>query len=240
MAFLKEELERYSRQILLAGSSAQEALKNARVLVIGAGGLGSTILPALAAAGVGTLEIFDSDAVERTNLGRQLIFRERDLGKNKAVTAAAYLEDLNPHIKVLARPEKFTAGFRNVLGAADLVLEGTDSLGCKFLVNDMAVEAGKPAFIAALGRSQGHSMFVAPGEACYRCVFDELKEGDVPTCAAEGIFSTFPAVVGAAVAHAAVTRLIGESSPESVLYLFEKNHCRKVLVKKRQDCKNHT
>jgi molybdopterin/thiamine biosynthesis adenylyltransferase len=240
MAFVKEELERYSRQILLAGSSAQETLKKARVLVIGAGGLGATILPALAASGVGALEFFDSDVIERSNLGRQLIYRESDLGKNKAMTAAAYLSGLNPYVEIIARPEKFTAEWAGSLETAGMIVEGTDSLACKFLVNDLAVRSGKPALIAALGRAQGHSMFIARGQACYRCVFDELQEGDIPTCAAEGILSTFPAVIGAAVAHAVVTHLLGDGPCDSTLYLFEKNHCRKVLVKKRQDCKKHT
>lgn len=236
-AFSKQEIERYSRQILLRGIAAQQKLKDSRALVIGAGGLGSTILPLLAASGVGQIEIFDGDAVEQSNLGRQLIFRESDVGKNKAAKAADFLKALNPHIKIIAHEKKFTAIETEVLAKADIICEGSDSLTAKFLLNDMAVNHGKPVLIAALGAAQGHAMLVAAG-ACYRCVFDEVGEAELPTCATEGILSTFPAVVGATVANAAVEYLL-KPDGETKFWIFEKNNCRKVGIRKRQDCKNH-
>ena len=238
MPFSKSELERYSRQILLAGIAAQQKLKDARVLVVGAGGLGSTILPLVVASGIGRITVFDGDTVERANLGRQLMFREGDVGKNKALAAGDFLRALNPHVEITALGRKFTAADSDIFVASDLVFEGSDSLKAKFLVNDLVLEYRKPAFIAALGAVQGHAMLVTNSGACYRCVFDEIDETELPNCASEGIFSAFPAVVGAAVAHAAVDYLLNPTG-ETKFWLFEKNHCRKVNVQKKQNCKKH-
>lgn len=233
----KEEIERYSRQILLYGRHGQEKLKAAHVCVIGAGGLGATLLPLLAAAGTGQITLFDPDTVERTNLGRQLIFREADLGHKKAECAADFLRNLNPHIRVNAAVRAFSAADAGIFDEADLVCEGSDSLPSKFLANDLALSRQKPVIIGALGKSQGHSMLIAGREnACYRCVFDELKPGDLPTCASEGILSTFPSLVAAQMAHTAVSFLLGDAAPG--LWIFEKSHCRKVGIKKSPDC-NH-
>lgn len=237
LALSKEEIERYSRQILLYGRRAQEALKAAHVLVIGAGGLGATLLPLLAASGTGRITVFDPDQVERTNLGRQLIFREADLGRKKAECAADFLRDLNPYVSVYAEARAFTAADAGIFSSCNLVCEGSDNLGSKFLVNDLALAADKPVIIAALGKDQGHSMLVAGREnACYRCLFDELKPGELPTCASEGIMSTFPAVVAAQMAHTALHCLLGQAEPG--LWVFEKSHCRKVGIKKSPDCQH--
>lgn len=237
MALSKGEIERYSRQILLHGRGAQERLKSAHVIVIGAGGLGATLLPLLAAAGTGHITIYDPDIVERTNLGRQLIYREADLGRKKADCAADFLRNLNPYIKVVAEARPWTASDRGLFSQADLVCEGSDSLSTKFLVNDLALAERKPLIIGALGKSQGHSMLIAGSQnACYRCVFDELTPGELPTCASEGILSTFPALVAAQMAHSAVGFLLGQTEPG--LWIFEKSHCRKVAVKKSPDCKH--
>ena len=239
MTFSKAELERYSRQILLYGIDAQSRFKSARIVVIGAGGLGSSLLPLLAAAGIGTIEIFDGDRVEQTNLGRQLIYRESDIGQPKALIAAAFLRALNPHIEVTAYERNFARADGERLAGASAVCEGSDSLQTKFLLNDLALAAGIPAFIAALGKDQGHAMLVnGISSACYRCVFDELSGSDLPSCASEGIVSTFPAVVSSAVAHAAVMHLLQPISPGS-FWLFEKNHCRTMQIRRRHDCDRH-
>lgn len=235
--FSKNEIERYSRQILLRGIAAQQRLREARVLVIGAGGLGSAVLPLIAAAGIGKIELFDGDRVEQSNLGRQTLFRETDIGKSKASIAADFLRGLNPYIEVMAHDRKFTVEGLNHIAATDLIIEGSDSLKTKFLLNDLAKQYKKPAFIAALGAAQGHAMLVAGG-ACYRCVFDEIAEAELPTCASEGILSTFPAVVGATIAHAAVEYILKPDN-ETKFWVFEKSHCRKVTVSRRQSCKNH-
>lgn len=239
MTFSKAELERYSRQILLYGLDGQKRFKSARIVVIGAGGLGSSLLPLLAAAGIGTIEIFDGDRVEQSNLGRQMIYRESDIGKAKAEIAAVFLRGLNPHIEVISHARHFGREDEKILTGASAVCEGSDSLKTKFLLNDLALAAGIPAFIAALGKDQGHAMLVhGRAAACYRCVFDELAGGDLPSCASEGILSTFPAVVSAAVAHSAIMHLLTPISPGS-FWVFEKNHCRTIQIKKRQECDRH-
>lgn len=236
--FSKAEIERYSRQILLYGRAGQAKLKSAKVVVVGAGGLGATILPLLAASGIGVIEIWDADLVEQTNLGRQLVYREGDIGKNKAVCAADFLAGLNPHITVNARTEKFGAAHAAAIADASLVFEGSDSLATKFLINDLSLRFSRPAVISALGNAQGHTMLVAGSSgACYRCIFDEIDERELPNCAAEGILSAFPAVVGAQAAHTGISFLLG-LSPETGFWVFEKNHCRRVSVKKRQDCQH--
>lgn len=236
--FSKAELERYSRQILLYGREGQAKLKSARVIVIGAGGLGATVLPLLAASGVGEIEIWDSDRVEQTNLGRQLIYREGDLGKYKAECAKSFLYALNPHIRVHAHAKKFTAGDAAEFSDATLIFEGSDSLKTKFLVNDLAIRFARPAVISALGNAQGHTMLVYGAEnACYRCVFDEIDERELPTCAGEGILSAFPAVVGAQAAHAGIGFILGVAR-EPGFWVFEKSHCRRVNVKKRTNCQH--
>lgn len=235
--FSKNEIERYSRQILLHGINAQKKIRDTRLLVLGAGGLGSAVLPLVAATGIGRIDIFDGDVVEQSNLGRQTLFREQDIGKPKADLAARFLRLLNPYIEIVPHDRKFTAADAGHLAAADLSIEGSDSLKAKFLLNDLARRYKKPAFIAALGAAQGHAMLVAGG-ACYRCVFDEINEAELPNCASEGILSTFPAVVGATVAHAAVEYIL-KPDKETKFWVFEKNHCRKVSVRKSQSCKNH-
>ena len=182
MNFSKAELERYSRQILLFGAEAQKRLKQSRALVVGAGGIGSTLLPLLAASGVGTIEIFDADAVETTNLGRQVIFRERQVGENKANVAAATLRDLNPHIEVIAHSRHLSHDDGERFQSADIICEGSDSVETKLLVNRLALEAKKPAVIAALGNAQGHVMLVAGHTAaCYACIFGNVDENELPS-----------------------------------------------------------
>jgi len=238
LSFTKAELERYSRQILVGGRELQERLQAAHVLVVGAGGLGSAMLPLLAASGIGKITVFDGDTVERSNLGRQVIFREADIGKNKAQQAEKFLHALNPHCAVTAIDRNFANGDENYLIAADLIFEGSDSLTAKFLVNDLALRASRPALIAALGKSQGHLMLThGPLSPCYRCVFDQLDEKEVPVCASEGILSTFPSVVGAMAADIGVTFLLGQASP--LFRVFENQQCRQVRVQIRPTCPNH-
>lgn len=215
----------------------QEKIKAACVLVVGAGGLGTTMLPLLAASGVGKIILFDHDRVERSNLGRQWLFRESDIGAYKATTVKNFLTALNPYTTVMARTEKFTQQHADVLRESTIALEGSDSLSTKFLINDLAKRHQRPALIAALGAQQGHAMFVGEG-ACYRCLFDEVDSGDLPTCASEGILSTFPSVVGSAVAHTALEFLLtGDGA--SKFWIFEKNTCRKILIPQNKDCQQH-
>lgn len=232
----RDEKERYSRQILLYGGEAQKRLKAARVLVVGAGGIGATLLPLLAASGIGTIEIFDGDEIEMTNLGRQYLFRERQIGQNKAVVAAETLRDLNPHIQVIAHARSLAVADAALISGADIVCEGSDSVETKLTVNALALSAHRPAVIAALGNSQGHALLVSGhSTACYACVFGSVDAGDLPTCASEGILATFPAVVAATVAQITVGQLLSPFT-DGRMWLFEKNNCRSIEVKKRQEC----
>ncbi len=232
----RDERERYSRQILLYGGDAQMRLKAARVVVVGAGGIGTTLLPLLAASGIGTIEIFDGDKIEMTNLGRQYLFRERQIGQNKAVVAAETLRDLNPHVDVIAHARPIAFSDANLIAQANLVCEGSDSVETKLMVNALALTAKRPAIIAALGKSQGHAMLVSGHDtACYACVFGSVVGDELPTCASEGILSTFPAVVAATVAQISVNELL-EPHTRGQIWLFEKNNCRSKEIKKRLEC----
>lgn len=238
MDFTKSELERYSRQILLYGRAGQQRLKQARVIVIGAGGLGSTFLPVIAASGVGSIVIYDDDTVERSNLGRQLLYSESDIGKRKAIAATERLRAINPFVDVHGVARQFSNADADMLRTATLVFEGSDSLATKFLLNDLCLAAGVPLVISALGNAQGHTMLITGSEsACYRCIFEEIDEQELPTCANEGILSAFPAFVGAQAAHVAIRRLIDTNLP-SGFWLFEKSHCRSVGISRRKDCEH--
>lgn len=235
----KAELERYSRQILLLGGDAQRRLKNAHVLVVGAGGLGATTLPLLAASGVGCIEIFDDDVIETSNLGRQWIYSEDAVGKNKASEARAFLKSINPHIEVIAHSTKFEAQKISSLEQATLLCEGSDNLASKFAVSDLALRAKVPAVISSLAAAQGHTMLVNGVEnACYRCVFDEVDQNSLPSCAGEGILTTFVGFIAAHAAHTAIARIIA-TNHDSGFWVFEKNHCRSVRIKRRIDCIHH-
>lgn len=234
--FSKAELERYSRQILLHGRTGQQRLAQARVVVIGAGGLGSTFLPVVAASGVGEIVVYDGDTVERSNLGRQMLFAETDIGRHKVKVAEERLAIVNPHVKVRAIPRRFENSDADALRGATLVFEGSDSLRSKFLLNDLCLARKIPLVVSALSNVQGHTMLVAGSDGpCYRCIFEEIDESELPTCANEGILSTFPAVVAAQAAHVAVSKILDAGLPAG-FWVFEKNNCRSVAVRKRKDC----
>jgi molybdopterin/thiamine biosynthesis adenylyltransferase len=236
----REERERYSRQILLYGSQGQMSLKAASVVVVGAGGLGATILPILAAAGVGKIHLFDHDVVERSNLSRQLLFRESDIGRPKSQVAAAYLRLLNPHVEVFESVETFNEKSRISMGQPNMLLEGSDDVETKFYVNNLSLQLRIPTIIASLGHVQGHAMLIHGADSpCYRCVFDPLDAGELPSCASEGILSSFPAVIGSMVANLALQFILGERAKPG-LWVFEKNNCRKVHVTKRLGCIHET
>lgn len=234
--FSRSELERYSRQILLFGRFGQMRLRQARVVVIGAGGLGSTVLPILAASGVGHIDVYDADTVERSNLGRQLLYTEADIGQNKANAAVARLGVMNPHVSVQGVARRFGKEDEVALRGATLVFEGSDSLSTKFLLNDLCLRANIPLLISALGRAQGHTLLMSGGaSACYRCIFEEVGEDDLPTCASEGILSAFPALVGAQAAHLAVRKIL-DADVAPGFWVFEGSHCRNVSIRRRKDC----
>ena len=216
--FSKSQLDRYARHIILpgVGAAGQRKLLDARVLIVGAGGLGSPVLLYLAAAGVGTLGVADFDAVDISNLQRQVLYGVSDLGAPKTDAAAARLGDLNPEVRV-RRHEGLTA--ENALEAIsnyDLVIDGSDSLPTRYLVNDACVLMHKPLLYGAMAQFEGQvSLFHASSEdgalgPCYRCLFPEPPApGSVPNCAEAGVFGALPGVVGSLMAVEAVKHLVG-------------------------------
>jgi sulfur-carrier protein adenylyltransferase/sulfurtransferase len=217
MALTRTELARYSRHLSLAevGTAGQEKLKAGRVLVIGAGGLGSPSALYLAASGVGTLGIVDCDRVDISNLQRQVLFESAKVGELKAEAARERLRALNPEIEVIAHAvELRAANVREVLGHYDVVLDGTDRLATRYLVNDACVMLGKPLVSAAIHRFEGQAMTYVPGRGpCYRCLFPDVAEGLVPNCAEAGVLGVLPGVLGTIQATEAIKLILGAGDP---------------------------
>lgn len=214
MALTNEQIERYSRHILLkeVGVRGQKKLLGAKVLVIGAGGLGSPALMYLAAAGVGTIGIADADNVDITNLQRQIIHGTEDIGKPKVTSAGETINALNPDVNVITYHEFISA--ENILGIIkdyDFILDGTDNFAAKFLINDACVMAEKPFSHAGILRFQGQLMTYVPHKGpCYRCVFTEPPEdGAVPSCKEAGVIGAMAGVIGSLQALEAIKYILG-------------------------------
>jgi adenylyltransferase/sulfurtransferase len=213
-----DQVERYSRHILLPeiGGAGQARLLAAKVLVAGAGGLGSPAALYLAAAGVGTLGIADSDAVELSNLQRQIIHGCSDLGRPKAESAARRIGELNPDLRVVAHQERLTS--HNVLGVLagyDVVVDGTDNFPSRYLINDACLLAGKPLSHGALLRFEGQATTIVPGRGpCYRCLYPEPPPpGLVPSCQEAGVLGAAAGVIGAIQASEALKLILGIGEP---------------------------
>ena len=214
MAFTEDEVERYARHLVLSevGGPGQQALKRARVLIVGAGGVGGPAALYLAAAGVGTLGLIDHDAVALSNLQRQILFDTADVGRPKVEAAAMRLEGLNPHVAVQTFAERLTA--ENALARIedfDLVLDGTDDFETRFLVNAACVVAGRPLVSGALGRWSGQ-VAVFAGRPCYRCLVPDMPP-DAETCARVGVVGALAGVVGSMAALEAIKVLTGAGQP---------------------------
>ena len=210
--------ERYSRHLVLReiGVAGQEKLKAARVLVIGAGGLGSPSALYLAASGVGTIGVIDFDSVDVSNLQRQVIYDTASVGTPKATAARARLHSLNPHIELVAHQVELRA--HNVLQLFeryDVVLDGTDRFGTRYLSNDACVILRKPLVSAAIHRFEGQAMTYVPDRGpCYRCLFPAPPgEGLVPNCAEAGVLGVLPGVMGTIQATEAIKLIVGAGEP---------------------------
>ena len=243
MTLSPSELSRYRRHVALPelGRSGQERLKRARVVVIGAGGLGSPAALYLAAAGVGTLGIVDCDRVDLSNLQRQVLFDSADVGRLKTEAARERLAALNPEITVVAHTLTLRAeNVLEVLRDYDLVLDGTDRLTTRYLVNDACVLLGKPLVSAAIHRFEGHAMTYLPGRGpCYRCLFAAAEEGVVASCAQAGVLGVLPGVLGAIQATEAVKILTGIGEPivgRLVTYDALELRFLELPVTRRADC----
>lgn len=210
----QEQVDRYSRHIILdeVGPEGQSKLLNSRVLVIGAGGLGAPIIEYLAAAGVGTLGIVDDDEVERSNLQRQVIHGDADVGRKKVDSAADFVADLNPDIDVEKHPVRLdNTNIDNLIQSYDFVVDGTDNFATRYLVNDACTLADKPFSHGAIFKFEGQVMtFTDPDGPCYRCIFPEAPpEGMVPNCATAGVLGVLPGTVGVIQATETVKYLLG-------------------------------
>jgi sulfur-carrier protein adenylyltransferase/sulfurtransferase len=239
-----DEVRRYSRHLIIpdVGMTGQKRLKNSRVLIIGAGGLGSPALMYLAAAGVGTLGIVEFDEVDESNLQRQVIHGQRDIGKHKAESAKESIHEVNPFVDVVIHGERLTND--NVMGIFadyDLIVDGTDNFATRYMVNDAAVLLGKPYVWGSIFRFDGQaSVFWAEHGPCYRCLYPEPPPpGMVPSCAEGGVLGVLCASIGSIQVNEAIKLLTGIGEPllgRLVVYdALEMEH-RKLNVRKDPDC----
>ncbi|MBD5635959.1 MAG: HesA/MoeB/ThiF family protein, partial [Candidatus Eremiobacteraeota bacterium] len=212
-----DELRRYSRHLLIpeVGLAGQERLRRARVLVIGAGGLGAPVIAYLAAAGIGTLGIVDDDRVDVTNLQRQVIYGDADVGRLKATAAADRVRAQNPHVAVEALPVRVDASnARAFVRGYDVVVDATDTFGTRYLVNDACRLEGKPDVYASIFRFDGQVSVFAPGGPCYRCLFPEAPPaGSVPSCAEGGVLGVLAGMVGTWQANEVLKLVLGVGEP---------------------------
>ena len=243
--FSEVELERYARHIVLreVGGPGQRSLKEARVLVIGAGGLGAPVMTYLAAAGVGTIGVIDDDIVDLSNLQRQVIHRDQDIGLPKVHSAAAALRALNPHAAVRPYQRRLDAEIaEDLFGDYDIILDGTDNFETRHLVNRAAVRTGKPLISGALTQWEGQlSVFdPASGAPCYACVFPDIPaEGLAPSCAEAGVIGTLPGVIGAMMAGEAIKLITGAGAPlRGTLLIYDALYAdaRRIKIERRRDC----
>ena len=209
-----EQLERYSRHIILkeVGAKGQKKLLNAKVLIIGAGGLGAPAAMYLAAAGVGTIGIADADEVDLSNLQRQIIQSTQDVGKAKVQSAKETMEAINPDVKVITyRTFVDSESIMDLIKDYDFIIDGTDNFPAKFLINDACVMAKKPFSHAGIIRFKGQLMTYVPGEGpCYRCVFKNPPPKDaVPTCKQAGVIGAMGGVIGSLQAMEAIKYILG-------------------------------
>ena len=200
-ALTTDEVRRYSRHLIIpdVAMAGQKRLKNARVLCVGAGGLGSPALMYLAAAGVGTLGIVDFDTVDESNLQRQIIHGQSDIGRPKAESAAASVREINPYVNVVIHNEALANdNVFDIFGQYDLIVDGTDNFATRYMVNDAAVLLGKPYVWGSIYRFDGQaSVFWSEHGPCYRCLYPEPPPpGMVPSCAEGGVLGVLCASIG--------------------------------------------
>lgn len=206
-----QERKRYSRQIVLPelGLAGQEKLKAAKVLVIGAGGLGCPVLQYLVAAGVGTIGVIDDDTVDITNLHRQILYSPEDVGKGKAETAVTKLTAMNPFVKLTAIPIRLDEeNAAEVIAAYDIIVDGSDNFPTRYLANDICVALNKPLVFGSILRFEGQvSVFNYQNGPTYRCLFPEAEEGD--NCEIAGVIGILPGIIGTYMANEVIKIICG-------------------------------
>lgn len=239
----EQQIERYSRHILLqdVGVEGQEKILQAKVLIIGAGGLGAPAALYLAAAGVGTIGIVDADNVDLSNLQRQVIHFTADVGKPKVISAKEKMEAINPDVKVNAIQEFLYSGNAlDIIRDYDFVIDGTDNFPVKFLINDACVMLGKPFSHGGILRFRGQTFTHVPGSACYRCMFKEPPPvGAVPTCSQAGVLGAIAGMLGTIQAAETLKYItgVGELLTNRLLTFDAKTmNFRTIPVRQRGSC----
>ena len=243
--FSDTELERYARHIMLReiGGPGQKALKQARVLVIGAGGLGAPALSYLGAMGVGTIGVIDDDVVENSNLQRQVIHTDTRIGMPKVFSAKEAIQAQNPFVDVNCYEQRLTDEIAEELFADyDVILDGTDNFETRYLSNSTAAALGKPLISGALSQWEGQLSVFDPanGAPCYQCVFPEAPApGLAPSCAEAGVSAALPGVIGSMMAQEAMKLITGAGEVlrgEMFIYDALYGETRKIRLNKRKDC----
>jgi adenylyltransferase/sulfurtransferase len=239
------QLDRYSRHIIMdrVGPEGQKALLDTEVLVLGAGGLGSPVIQYFAAAGVGTIGIADDDVVELSNLQRQIIHGNDDVGRKKVDSAEAFVNGLNPDVTVEKHETRVTAdNIDDLIAEYGVVVDGTDNFGTRYLVNDACTLAGVPFFHGSIFRFEGQVTTFTGGEQspCYRCLFPEAPpDGMVPNCATAGVLGVLPGIVGCVQAAETVKYILGEGeSLDGSMLFFDalRMDFDRVEIPKQDDC----
>lgn len=244
MAFTEEQLVRYSRHIILTevGGKGQKKIGQAKVLVVGAGGLGSPIALYLAAAGVGTLGLIDADAVDLSNLQRQVIHHTSDIGRPKVLSAQEKIVAINPDVKVVPYQENLNAeNALKIFNEFEYIIDGTDNFPAKFLINDAAYFAKKPLIHAGILRFEGQIFTILPGtSACYRCIFPEPPPaGLIPTCQEAGVLGALAGLIGTLQGTEVLKLILGIGKPltDRILkYDALRTQFREVPIRKNPDC----
>lgn len=239
------EIERYARHLILreVGGGGQQKLRKSRVLVIGAGGLGSPVLQYLAAAGVGTLGVIDDDTVSLSNLQRQVLFDEDQLDMPKVFAAEAKLTALNPHIEIRPYNRRLTeTEAMDLFADYDLVLDGTDNYKTRTLVNAACVAGKTPLISGAISQWEGQVSLFDPanGTPCYACIFpDEPAEGLAPSCAQAGVMGALPGIIGSIMAAEAIKHITGAGQTlagEMLIFDALYGESRKIGLQKPDEC----
>ena len=239
-----DEVKRYSRHLIIpeVGMTGQKRLKNARVLCVGAGGLGSPALLYLAAAGVGTLGVIDFDVVDESNLQRQVIHGQSDIGRPKAESARDSIAEINPYVRVIVHDEALTNdNVMELFAGYDLIVDGTDNFATRYMVNDACVLLGKPYVWGSIFRFDGQaSVFWAEYGPCYRCLYPEPPPpGMVPSCAEGGVLGVLCASIGSIQVNEAIKLLTGIGEPLAgrlMIYDALEMSYRTVRVRKDPEC----
>jgi len=244
MEFTEEQLQRYSRHIILpeVGGKGQKKISDAKVLIVGAGGLGCPVGYYLSAAGVGTLALVDNDSVEISNLQRQIAHNVERIGMNKAESAKKTFEALNPDVNVIAIKEKVNnKNILELIEGYDVIVDGSDNFPTRYLVNDACVMLKKPLVSGAILRFEGQVTTIMPGEGpCYRCLFeDPPPPGLVPSCQEAGVLGVLPGVIGGLQATEVLKLILGKGKlliGQLLIYDALGANFRKVKIPKNTNC----